>query len=310
MRKTFILTVICPCLSLTFLYAGQPNDPRGRASRTIFTHKGFDAFSQGQLGNAGANLYVTRAGAVRTINVWDYNQDGNTDILVTNDHNHVDNSKLLIYLNQPGRGFTNLLPPLSDMAPLVRTIRWIWDAPKSIVRLPTLGGGRCLVQDLNRDSWPDIALCNFVHGWHGRHFEVWVYWGGPEGYRASRRSSLPTLTARGIAAGDLNGDAWPDLVLANGGYEYPVGETSDEDEESYVYWGGPDGFSAERRISLPSKKAVDGAVADLNGDGHPEVVLANNAKSERSLYIYWGSAGGTYSADNRSELPARRGLAL
>jgi hypothetical protein len=266
--------------------------------KRLFRHQGFGAFSEGQVGNAGANLYVTRQGAVRTINVWDYNQDGSTDILVSNDHNHVDNSDLLIYLNPPGQGFRNLFPAFPEMAPLLRTVRWLRDTPQAIVMLPTLGGGRCVVADLNRDGWSDIAFCNFVHGWHGRHFEALIYWGGAEGYSETRRTSLPTLTAKGIAAGDLNGDGWPDLVLANAGYEYPVKGTADEDGESYVYWGGAAGFSPERRLSLPTRKAADVALAELNGDGHPDLVFANLAAAEPYLYIYWGSEQGP-AADHK-----------
>ena len=270
--------------------SGSDQMPSGKV---LFEHSGFEAFAQGEPGDAGANVYVTHSGEVRTIHTWDYDGDGNTDILVNNDHNHVDNSDLLIYRNRPGRNFGNLVPPLPDMAPLMHQVRWIRDAQDSVISLPSLGGGRVIIQDLNRDGWPDMAFCNFIHGWAGRHFEVYIYWGGPEGFTEQNRSALPTLTAHGIAAADLNGDGWPDLVLANRGYEYVVGDTSNEDEESYIYWGGPEGFSPARRLSLPTKKAVDVAISDLNGDGHLDIVFANHARNvEESIVIYWGGPDG------------------
>ncbi len=297
-----MITRLGGCLLLSFA-ASLPlaSQPRSHAvvartspstEKALFIHKGFADFAAGQPGDAGANVYVTRKGEVRTIHTWDYNLDGWTDIIVNNDHSHLDSSDLLIYLNDPEEGFTNLLPPIPNMAALQHTIRWIHDAPESIIQLPTLGAGRSIVMDLNKDGYPDLAFCNFVHGWYGRHFEAFIYWGGPEGFSPERRQTLPTLTALGIAAADLNGNGWPDLVLANNGYEYPIPGTADEDEESYVYWGGPDGYSAVNRMVLPTKKATDVAIADLNGNGYQDIVFTNNAPDDQSILIYWGSANG------------------
>ena len=57
-------------------------------------------------------------------------------------------------------------------------------------------------------------------------------------------------------------------------------------EESYVYFGGPDGFSPERRLSVPSHCAVDALIADLDDDGYAELLIGNN--SENSIHLDHG----------------------
>ncbi len=93
---------------------------------------------------------------------------------------------------------------------------------------------------------------------------------------------------------DLNCDGWTDIVFAN------YGPTSNPSVNSWIYWGGPSGFSDLNRGNLPTDGAWDVKLADLNANGYIDIVLSNFNGGE--VYIYWGGAGG-YTTLNRTDLP-------
>ena len=76
-----------------------------------------------------------------------------------------------------------------------------------------------------------------------------------------------------VAVGDVDGDGYDDVAVA-------CREAGSDGEVSWVYWGGPDGFSSGRRTKLDSRNACDVAVGDLDGDGSVEVVLCQDRKSD------------------------------
>ena len=84
---------------------------------------------------------------------------------------------------------------------------------------------------------------------------------------------LATHRPLSAAAGDADGDGYPDLVLA-------CREPEGEGECSWVYWGGPEGYSEARRTPLPSQRACDVAMADLDGDGRDEIILCQHHDAE------------------------------
>ncbi|HND34395.1 MAG TPA: VCBS repeat-containing protein, partial [Myxococcota bacterium] len=125
-----------------------------------------------------------------------------------------------------------------------------------------------------------------------------VYWGSSEGFSAERRSLLPSVGAYGIAAADLDGDRYKEVLISN----YSDGSSLMQD--SYLYWGSAEGYSVERRSLLPSMGATGNAIADLDADGLPDIVIANSSDgttSEVPSWIYWGSGGWTTA--ERTELP-------
>ncbi len=93
------------------------------------------------------------------------------------------------------------------------------------------------------------------------------------GRQVEERALLPCAGAQAAAAADLDGDGAVDVVVACKG---------DEQHESLVFWGRPGGgFEAEPSV-LASTGACDVAIADLDGDGRPEVVLCQH-KSDASF---------------------------
>ena len=99
---------------------------------------------------------------------------------------------------------------------------------------------------------------------------------------------------------DLNGDGLPELLFANTPLLNGL----------WIHWGqnALNGltYSTAARTELPTNSVFGSMVADLNGDGLPELIVANAPSSGMSNYIYWGQTGPngiTYTVNARSELP-------
>ncbi len=164
--------------------------------------------------------------------------------------------------------------------------------------LETVGAKGITAADLDGDGWPEVVVSN---GFDGTTHQVdsYVYWGSSEGFSPDRRDELPTSGAAGNAAADLDGDGYADLVFASHHDDYTP------NTDSFVYWGGADGYDEAARTGLPTSMAIGVSVADLDADGFPDLVFSNNRDGETyniDSVIYWGGPGG-YSADDATALP-------
>lgn len=88
-----------------------------------------------------------------------------------------------------------------------------------------------------------------------------------------------------VAAGDLNNDGKIDIVTAN-----------NQNNTLGVRLGAGDGNFSAPAGAVPTTAAspVDIAIGDLNGDGKRDVVVANNASNNISVFI--GNGDGTFQA--------------
>jgi hypothetical protein len=168
--------------------------------------------------------------------------------------------------------------------------------------LPTVGAMGVDAGDFDRDGYVDLVFASVQDG-EDREVDSYVYYGGASGFSAERRGALPTIGCADPTAADLDQDGWIDLVFSNrfrGGT--PSIDTYSND--SYVYWGGEDGYSVERRLGLPTIGAARSRVADLNADGHMDLVFANGVTDIffiNESYIYWGTDEG-WGEHSRAEL--------
>ena len=284
------------------------------AAESIFRHAGFDQLSKGELGNAGQNLVVSPRGELKLINWFDLDHDGYPELVINNDHSPYENSDSLIYYQHPVNGFRSLLPTMSDEGGVFEKLAWMRAAETHTKFLPSMGGGRSVIADLDGDGWSEIIFTNFIHGSTHDHFPVFVYWGTVSGYSANRRSEFPSESATGVAVADLNGDGRLYLIIANMGKEDdtvfasagplatsapPViaGATA----SAQIYWQGEDCFMVDRVSNLPTRHAVDVKVGDLDSDGNPDLVILQGGDWP-SVRVFSGGTGG-FSADRVSETP-------
>jgi hypothetical protein len=257
-------------------------------------HASFDDFRAGTFGNSSANLYVSKSGEVQVVNHWDLNKDGYVDVLMSNDHDVMETVDAFIYWNT-GRGFESLLPESWRDRPLAGVLMKLLDRPGSLTRLPSFGGGRSVIADLNSDGYADIVFCNYIHNYPGVR-TAYVYWGSQSGYSATKRSELPTNWAASVAAADLDGDGYAELVFANQGVERGSDEISPPTpDDAFIYWGSATGFLPYRVTKLASGGAQDVTAGDFNKDGFPDLAFADSRPGKNRVTLFPGRAGGPAS---------------
>lgn len=213
----------------------------------------------------------------------DLNGDGEIDLVFAQDHNADYAPDAMIYWGGPD-GPHSIQPELPELRSPYTLLKHAEQALKRVTWLPSLGGGRGIIADLNHDGYPDIVSGNMMHNF---------------------RHDMPAYIASGIAVGDFNEDGRPDIALSNQGFERGFDRRFGEPvnhRASFIYWGHAEGFSVSRRSSLPTVAAADVASGDFNGDGHLDLAFVNNFQTEQSVYVYWGDGTGQFSAGARQVL--------
>lgn len=148
--------------------------------------------------------------------------------------------------------------------------------------LPASGINALCVADFNCDGQLDIFVGSYHKGTE-RDVDSFIYWNRPDrGFSAADRTRLLTHSASGCFAADLDGNGWPDLVVAN----HKV--WGDHAGYSEIWWNGPEGFKAERTTRLPTSgphgiSAVEpGNIADR---GPEEIFVSAPEQRDQSTRI-------------------------
>jgi len=143
--------------------------------------------------------------------------------------------------------------------------------------------GAIIVADLNNDGILDLAVAEETTN------QIFIFHGNGDGTFVSGTSLSTTLPVGSpplaMATGDINNDGFPDLVVLSAGNQINpfIGTSSGN-------------FTALARFSPPATEAVSLALADVDGNGRLDLILADYASSTAVILLGDGSGGFTPSA--------------
>ncbi len=170
-------------------------------------------------------------------------------------------------------------------------------------QLTTLSAGWAAqaVADFSHDGSFSVIATDASNG------EVAVYaFGGAQGTSLLKKETINGLSASGynvFGAADLNGDGYEDLLLQNPSTQQVM----------VAYLGGTNGISVHSTHNLESSNFVGwtaSGMEDMNGDGHPDLILVNNKTGESIVNYYGGEMGFGYIGSAYLDSAASRNWAI
>jgi hypothetical protein len=152
--------------------------------------------------------------------------------------------------------------------------------------------GSLAIADFNGDGIPDLVIANYGDN------NVSILLGKGDGTFQAPRTYPAGSNPWSVAVGDFNMDGIPDIVVANWA-----------DHTLSVLLGNGDGtFQAQTKypvgdgpLSSPVSGTLSLAVADVNQDGKPDIVVGMDSNSYISVLL--GNGDGTFQTQKQSPLP-------
>jgi hypothetical protein len=136
------------------------------------------------------------------------------------------------------------------------------------------------VGDFNRDGKLDVAVSYLQDN------DIQVLLGNGAGTFSSDTTYAVGTQPFWIAAGDLNGDGYPDLVATNTNLNGATGTVS-------VLLNNKNGTFAAPATYTVGKQPYQVAIGDVNGDGYPDLAVTNYGAN--TVTILFGSKTGTFT---------------
>jgi VCBS repeat protein len=147
------------------------------------------------------------------------------------------------------------------------------------------------VADFNRDGQLDLAIAN-----HGIPRVTLLLGDGNGGFRPAPGSPFSVRSRphpHTIDSGDVNGDGFLDVVI----------DSWEENRLTLLAGDGKGGFALPGvPIEVGRKPYRNLRVADLDGDGKPDIVVPNMV--ERGITILFGDGRGNFRGSERAPIPA------
>jgi hypothetical protein len=184
-------------------------------------------------------------------------------------------------------------PVTTDFKP---KLKWEWNgggvlptskqvmmAPIVIPTRDTNGDGK-----INVDDVPSIVFTSYSGYYAYAGYGVIRILDGRTGAEINTLSSTPVATVGGIAAADLDGDGIPEIVATS----YPSGLPIALKPDGQVLWQATEG-------NIPYLPGAGGNwsapfIADLDGDGVPEVISVNHVYDGRTGKLKWVANSGYF----------------
>jgi hypothetical protein len=214
-------------------------------ANTLWLHPGRGRRLQHAASSMGV---IDTFGRGRRATFLNLNGDRYPDLFVVNEHERVDGlpSRNRMFRNLGGDQFAA--------------------APRAGVDL-SMGGVCAEGADLDRDGDDELLVCSSV-AWGGRRSGLRVFWNDRGRMReVSRRLGIQPAGDVDVVVTDLNDDGRPDIVRLSPG-------------TLRVHLGTASGFRTSYRRSVSDAAAI--AAGDANGDGRPDLYVAQGVSSGRN----------------------------
>jgi len=155
------------------------------------------------------------------------------------------------------------------------------------------GSNSLAAADVNSDGKLDLVVATGTSDYPFGNGTVAVLLGNGDGtFQAAVDYDSGGWYASSLAIGDVNGDGKPDIVVANHCITYPCGVLG-------VLLGNGDGtFQAAATYGTGGMGWAQPVIADVNGDGKPDVVVANDCATSTcksgNVAVLLGNGDGTF----------------
>lgn len=169
--------------------------------------------------------------------------------------------------------------------------------------IPTASVRDVAVVPLDDGGGHRLLFCNGIRGRIREDVPVRVFWGDARGFEADRFSTYGIRSGFSSTAADLNDDGYPDMLLSS-----IVHNVADQHEliGINILWGAEGGLADDRRTVLHEYGVLGQNVADLDRDGHLDIVTTANRRLSPDqpigLAIWHGSPDG-YKRERRVLIP-------
>lgn len=169
---------------------------------------------------------------------------------------------------------------------------------QAAITYDVLVGDSLVVTDVNGDGKPDLVVASECLDDSCRNGGVYVLLGNGDGtFQPGVGYSSGGYSGRSVAVADVNGDGKPDLLVANECTNSSSCNNSPDDGLVGVLLGNGDGTFQPAVTYGSGGGDFDGtgesvAVADVNGDGKPDLVLA----ASNGTGVLLGNGDGTFQA--------------
>jgi FG-GAP-like repeat len=209
-----------------------------------------------------------------SVNVGDVNGDGNLDIVLANGRHQPQDNRVVL-----GRG-TRDFRGSKELG-----VRW------GLGDLLDNSYAAELV-DINNDGFLDVVVSNDstsntapVESSDAKRIHI----NNGRGRFTTYTFGNPAWETRYASVADLNGDGWADIIVANRGGQVPTA--------SFICYGAANGAIVPACVEFYRGSATKITPFDINGDGHPDLIVPHRDKGQG--YIYLNDGFGGFSEANK-----------